>query len=373
MKIKIKKNSFINSLNIVQKALPSKTTFPILECILIDASKDKIYLISTDNEISIKTEAIGEIIEKGKTCVEGRLFIDIIRNMPDNDEDIEINTNKELICNIKCNELKQSIFSKDPETYPDISSINKNNKIVISEYILKRMVEKTSFAYSRDSKIENVTLKGINVEIDKNNIKFTAMDGYIFAINKNTLREKHDKISFIIPGKSLDEIYKIVKGEVEKEVEIYINDKNISFYFNNTLFISNKIIGNYIKLDRFINQEYTTKVIVNKKEIKESIERSIIFTNEVEKKPVMLEFNDNFLTVSLQSMIGEIKQKIEINKTGNNLTLLLNPNNLCNILNAIDDEEVTFYMTLEKAPVIIKDNNETYFYFIQPLIRKNAS
>lgn len=365
MKIIVKKESFLTSLNIVSKALKKGNVYPILECILIDASKSNIILTCTDGrEITIKRETEGEIKEKGKAAIKGSILIDIIRNMPEySDVEIEVNNKKECIITCGSN-IKKEFPSNDETTYPNIMSINKDNKVIINEYKLKRIIEKTAFSYDKSQSTDNIILKGIYLKIDKENVVAKSMNGYILSIINENLIKDFGKYETIVPGYSLEEINKLIKGEVDKDVFVYFNDKNIAFEFNNTLFSSNIIPNAYIETDKIINPEYSTKITINRSELIESLNRSVTFVTEVEKKPVIFDIKEDELVLNLSSILGDSYEKIEVKKTGKDLRIAFNPNSLINILNAIDDENVTLYFSGQKQPVIIKDKQETYIYLL---------
>ena len=83
MKLTFKKDALVNSISIVSKAIPSKTTMSILECILIDAGSNEIKLTGNDMELGIETKVEGSILERGKIALDAKLFYEIIRKLPD--------------------------------------------------------------------------------------------------------------------------------------------------------------------------------------------------------------------------------------------------------------------------------------------------
>ena len=93
MKLIFTKSNLSKAVNIVLKAVPSKTTMNILECILIDASSDIIKFTANDMELGIETIVEGEIIEKGQIAIDAKIFSDIVRKLPDNDITIETDDN----------------------------------------------------------------------------------------------------------------------------------------------------------------------------------------------------------------------------------------------------------------------------------------
>ena len=364
MKINIRKNQFINSLNIVSKALPNNTTYPILECILIDATKKNIILSTTNTEISIKTILEGDIEEGGKIAIEGRFLFDIIKGMPDTEDFITLKVDNNNNCKISSGKIVNKFMGRNPEDFPNIVNISKEKFIKISEYLLKKMIEKSIIAVSKDKKETKLITKGVYVVVEKSNITFNALDSYKMAVIKQKLNEQYEKMTTFVPGTTFDELLKILKGDIDKEVKIYFNENNVTFELNNTILISRVIDQKYIDLKSLVNKEYNTKITVDRKNLIDSLERTNPYIYNVERKPVTLEIKDEELVISLQSIKGDYKDEISITKNGNDLLIPFNQEQLNTILKVIDDEEITMYFNLSKDPLIIKDANENYIYLI---------
>ena len=115
MKLVCSKSNLLKSVNIVLKAIPGKTTMPILECILIDASTNNIKFTANDMELGIETIVDGTILEKGIVAIDAKIFSDIIRKLPDNDVTIETDGN--LTTTITCEKAKFSISGQSVEEF----------------------------------------------------------------------------------------------------------------------------------------------------------------------------------------------------------------------------------------------------------------
>lgn len=369
MKIEFKKEDFVESLQIVNRAIKRGNIYNILECVYIDASKNKIILSAQDGkEITIKKETIGEIKEKGNAAIDGNMLYNILKDMPDDSFlTLEVNDKKECIIKWGNKNNSQKLLAKDEETYPNISNINKENKVILNEYKLHRLLEKTLFSYDKTGNSGNIVLKGIYFNIEKENIELKSMDGYIISIAKEKIIENDKKYEKIIPGSALEELYRLLKGEANKDVYIYINDKNVSFEFNDTLFTTIIIPNQYINTDRIFNIEYSTKVKVNKSNFIDCLRRSTNSLTNEEKKPIILDIKDDGMNINLNSLTSDYHEEIEIEKTGKDILIAFNAKNLLKILNVIDDEKVNLYLSGPKQPVIIKDKQETYSYLLTPI------
>ena len=368
MKIEFKKEEFVNSLQIVNRAIKKGNIYNILECVYIDATKNRIILTAEDGkEITIKKEAIGEIKEKGKAAVDGYNLYNILKDMP-SDSFINLEVNEKKECIVKWGQKgNQKIQARDEETYPNISNVNKENKIIINELKLKRLLEKTLFSYDRAGDSGNVVLKGIDFNIDKENIKVKSMDGYIISISNEKILENDKKLEKVIPGSALEELNKLLKGEANKDVYIYINDKNVGFEFNDTLLTTIIIPNQYIDTDRIFNLEYSTKMKINRLDFNESLRRSINSLTDEDKKPIILDIKDSVVELNLNSLTSDYHEELEIEKTGKDIVIAFNAKNLIKILNVIDDENIFMYFSGPKQPVIIKDKQETYSYLLTPV------
>ena len=367
MKIEFKREDFIDSLQIVNKAIKKGNLYPILDCVLIDASKNKIVLTAQDGkEVTIKKEALGEILEKGKAAIDASSLLDYVRSMPGGSF-IELSVNEKKESFIKCGDkIKMEIQIKDETTYPNIININKDNKIIINEMKLRKALEKVIFSYDKTQETGNIVLKGIYFNINKDKFQVKSMDGYIISI-VNELINNDKKYETIIPGTAIEELFRLLKGEVNKDVYIYFNEKNIAFEFNDTLLTSIIIPNKYIDTERIFNIEYNTRVNVNKEDLLNSLRRSVTMLRENDNKPVILDIKENNMFINLNSLSGNFSEEINIKKTGKELMIAFNARNLIKILNVIEDENVDLYFSGAKQPLIIKDKQETYSYLLTPV------
>ena len=129
MKIVCQKNNLAKGVSTVLKAVPSKTTMPILECILIDATNDMIKLTANDMELGIQTEVEGEIIERGMIAIDAKIFSEIVRKLPDNDVSIEVNEN--LLTTIRCEKAKFDISGMPGDEFSYLPVIEKDDSICL--------------------------------------------------------------------------------------------------------------------------------------------------------------------------------------------------------------------------------------------------
>lgn len=365
MKLTFKKDTLLNGINIVLKAVPSKTTMPILECILIDASTDEIKLTANDMELGIETKVEGKILEKGKIALDAKLFSEIIRKLSSADSVVSITSDEKFNTIISCENSVFNIQGKDGEEFSYLPYIEKNKYIGLSQFSLKEIIRQTIFSISVND--SNKMMTGELFEVTGNELRVVSLDGHRMSIRKIVLKDEYENTKVIVPGKTLNEISKILTGDNEKEVLIFFSTNHILFEFDDTIVISRLIEGEYFKVDQMLSSDYETKVSVNKKEFMDCIERASILIRENDKKPIILSIEDLKMSLKLNSSFGTMNAEILIHKTGQDLMIGFNPKFLIDALRIIDDEDVSLYMMNPKSPCFIKDEEENYIYLILPV------
>lgn len=363
MKIICAKSNLVKGVSTVLKAVPSKTTMPILECILIDATTDIIKLTANDMELGIQTEIDGDIIEHGMIAIDAKIFSEIVRKLPDSDVSIEVD--EKLVTTIKCEKAKFDISGMPGDEFSYLPIIEKDESIELSQFTLKEIIRQTIFSIS-DSE-SNKMMTGELFEIKNQVLRVVSLDGHRISIRKVALNDDISDRKLIVPGKTLIEVSKILSGEVENKVFISYTNNHIVFEFDKTIVVSRLIEGDYFKIDQMLSNDYDTKVVINKKELLSCIDRATLLIKEGDKKPIIIDIGDEVMELKIKSQIGSMNEEIFINKEGKDLMIGFNPKFLIDALRVIEDEEVTLYLMNAKAPCFIKDEQENYVYLILPV------
>ena len=197
-------------------------------------------------------------------------------------------------------------------------------------------------------------------------LRFTY-HGHRISIRKIQLRDNYCHKKVVVPGKKLMEISRILSGDKDKEVLIFFGNNHILFEFDDTLVVSRLIEGEYFKINQMLSSDYDTKVVLNKKELLDCIERSVLLIRESDKKPINIRIGDEEMELAISSAIGSMKENIAVEKKGKDIVIGFNPRFLIDALRVIDDEEVSLYMINSKAPCFIRDDEQNYIYLILPV------
>ncbi len=363
MKILSNKADLMQAVNIVSKAVAVRSTISILECILITASGNEIKMTANNTELGIETVVNGTVIEGGVIALDAKIISDIIRKLPDNE--VAISTDDKFKTSIVCEKAHFEITGKSGDDFSYIPDLEKSDAIEISQFTLKEVIRQTIFSIAASE--NNIVMTGELFEIEDNILKVISLDGHRISIRKIELNDSYPHKKVIVPGKTLQELNKILTGESDEIVQLFITENHITFMFDQTIVVSRLIDGNYIDTSKMISTDYETKVTVNKRELFDCIDRATLLSKEGDKKPVVINVNDEAMEIRMTSFIGSMNEEIEIKKEGKNILIGFNPNFFIDVLRVIDDEEVSLYMINQKSPCIIKDDKENFIYLILPI------
>ena len=266
---------------------------------------------------------------------------------------------------ITCEKAKFNIVGKSGDDFSYIPYIERNEPIVMSQFTLKEVIRQTIFSIADND--NNKLMTGELFEIEENDLKVVSLDGHRISIRNIELKNNYSHKKVVVPGKTLQEVSKILPGSAEDEVSIFLTDNHIVFEFENTTVVSRLIEGEYFKIEQMLSSDYETKVKINKRELLDCIDRATLLVKEGDKKPIIMNITDGTMELKINSFIGSMNEDIDIAKEGKDILIGFNPKFFIDALRVIDEEEVTLYMVNPKAPCFIKDDEGTFIYLILPV------
>lgn len=338
----------------------------ILECILIDAKNGVITLTANNLELAIETVIDdATILEEGQVALEAKLFSDIIRRLPDSE--IYMETSSDIRMEIKCEKSRFTIPSRNGDEFSALPFIEKEKSIQISQLTLRDLIRQTIFSISDNENMRMMT--GVSFEVSNNDLIVITLDGHRISRRKVSLRGDNPNISVVIPGKTLQELSKIISGGADDLVDVYFSDDHVLFEYDETRVVTRLIEGEYMRVSSMINLGHNTRVKANKKDLMGCIDRASLLIQDNDKKPIVVSVkNDNNLYVRLDTNVGSMNEEMEIEKEGDEIIIGFNPKFIMDALRVIDDEDVNIYMIDAKNPCVIKDAEGSYMYIILPIM-----
>lgn len=296
-------------------------------------------------------------------ALDAKLFLEIVRKLPDNDVSIE--TDPSYKTTIKCEKAEFNIIGKSGEDFSYLPDIERQECVMISQFAMKEIIRQTIFSIADNE--SNKLMSGELFEINNNVLKVVSLDGHRVSIRKIILKNNYGNKKVVVPGKTLNEVSKILPGDADKDVNIFFTDRHIVFEFGHTVVVSRLIEGEFFNIDQMLSSDYETKVRINKRELISCIERATLLVKEGDKKPVIMNITEESMMLKINSTVGSMDEEIEITKEGKDLMIGFNPKFMIDALRVIDDEEIDLYMVNPKAPCFIRNADESYIYLILPV------
>ncbi|KNY29741.1 DNA polymerase III subunit beta [Pseudobacteroides cellulosolvens] len=362
MKVICSKEKLLEGINIVQKAVSTKSTMQILEGILLKAGNN-FKLTGNDLEIGIECTIEADIRREGSIVINSKMLGDIVRKLPESEILIEVKDNGKVI--IECENSHFEIKGIPSEGYPELQMIENENMFVSTQNILRDMIRQTIFAVGFDD--NRPVLKGILIESNGKELDFVAIDGFRMAQRRRVSEEEFSLIKVIVPGKTMNEIVKILQPE-DEEMKIISSKNHVLFDLNNVKILSRIIEGEYLDYKSIIPSDYDTEVIVEKKEFLSSLERASLISNEEKKYPLKFDIEDEKIILSSSTELGTVREEIRVEMTGRKMEIGFNPRYFIEALKAIDEERIKIVFTSEIGPsTIFPISGEEFAYMVLPV------
>ena len=363
MKFSCDQQTLLKALNIVNKAVSPRITIPILKGILFTVKDNKLVMTSSDMDMTIKHTIKDNIVieEEGEVVINAKKFTEIVRKLPR--ETVTIETIEENSVTIRTSNLVADLYCISADEFPKINTDNDYSEtLVFNSGLLVDMINKTSFAASSDETKGIIT--GELIEIEENSINMIALDSFRMAVKKEPVKNvKEEKV--VIDAKILNEISKILsENEEEEDVILKISKKRAQVSLSNTEVSLRLLEGEFIKYRDVLPKEEGIKVIVNREDLINSIERASLIA---EKKNNLIRINikNNLMSITSRSEEGSIKEDLIVDKTGDDIEIGFNSKYFIDALKVIEDEEIKIIFNSSISPaLIVPVEGDDYQYLI---------
>ncbi|GAB2536948.1 DNA polymerase III subunit beta [Gracilibacillus alcaliphilus] len=363
MKIVINRNKLMESIQHVMKAISSKTAIPILAGLKIQATNNGVTLTGSDSDITIESfipieeEGIQFIdeLEQGEIIAHAKYFPEIIRKLPS--DTVKIEVDEQLQITIQSGHAEFHLNGQDAEEYPSVAQIESESNFELSIPLLKTMIKQTVFAVSTSE--TRPILTGVNLKVEDEHIHFVATDSHRLAASKLPLTEDIGAFPFdqvVIPGKSLNELSKIL-ADTDEKIQISISSNQIAFQTENLYFLSRLLDGKYPETSRLIPEDTQTVIQADTKALLQAVDRASLLAKDNHNNVIRLNIlNDKTIEISSNSPeIGKVEEEITVTSIeGEDLKISFSSKYMIDALKIMETEQVRIEFTGAMRPFIIK-------------------
>lgn len=361
MKFSVDSKELIAGVLSVIKALPLRSSMPILEGVYIDASENGVTLKSSDLMMQKDCTLCATVEEAGRAIVPGKLFMEVVRKLPDA---VAYLTLDEKTLKIECGRSKNNVQCIEYEDFPEMRFQGDQIDISLSPNDWKRMIAETSFAVAQDD--SKPILTGVLMELDEN-ITLIATDAYQFAMRFMPLKAPVAPCSIVIPGKTILEVGRMMEEATTEEAKLTFSRTHIRVELNQSVLTARLIDGDYIKYKQLLPKEHKTRVLIDRAELMESLDRAMLMAREGNNN-VIMKFHANRLNIVATSFVGAVDENIDVQINGDDIDIAFNPKYCLNILKCIPTEKIYLDFTTPISPCVIRPSTgDGYYYLVVPV------
>lgn len=359
MKIIIDKNIILQPVSKVVSITEKRSLMPILSNILIHFKKENATVYSTDLEVSAITNIECSAENEKKVVVHGRKFLEILKELDSGDITVNIDEN---IMSIKQKKTEITLSLQDPEEFPETKEIEIKEEFVIKGKRLLELINKVGFAVSIDE--TRYILTGMFIKGVEGEMVAVGTDGFRMALYQKKMQEIKGFQGITIPKRSISEIEKVINDE--DEVKISIDEKHVQISTEKIKIISRIIEGNFPDYENVLPAGNTNIAIIQREDFLKGLKKvsSIIGRSE----PIKMTLVDKNMIIEAESDIGRAKEVIDIQYTGEEISMNFNVRFLLDVVAHTFGETLTISAPKTYGAVLFKgEDGEEYKNIVMPI------
>ena len=366
MKFTVNKSDITEAVGNIQRAVSTKTSIPALEGILLGAGEEGLELCAYDLELGITTVIPAFVVEPGRAVLSAKLFSDIVRRTPA--ETITITVDEKNMATLESGYSRFSIIGIPAEEFPELPKLTDSTQFSMAGSVLKSMIRQTLFAIAEsDAKPIH---QGSLFNLENGMMDVVSVDGYRLAVRREPV-EFSDSLDFVVPGKTLSEILKLIK-ETDDPVEISAGRRHILFKIDNYTVISSLLEGEFLNYKAAIPPESQTEVVLKTREAIDSVERVSLLITDRLKSPVRCLFNENEIKLNCTTSMGRASDQLDVEMTGQSVEIGFNNRYLLEALRNTECDEVKVQLGGPLSPMkVVPKEGDSFLFLVLPVRLKS--
>lgn len=361
MNVSLEKSSLVKIVQSVQGALSNKSTMPILNGMLLEATTNNLSAYATDLEIAIKNKIEADVKKEGKAVVYGNLLIDLAKNLDDGRVTLSFD-DKENKLLVKSGKSLFKLNTLPVEDCPDFPGPENGRAITLKVQDFNNAIRQVAVATSRDE--SRPILTGVYINLSKGNTRIAATDSYRLSLKEIRTPKNTQDAVIVVPRRAVEEVVKTTPKE--GSIKVVLSEKQVAFENESFLFVSRLIGGQYPNFSQLFPKRYAFKITAKKEELLQAAKRMAVLSGAA---PLILKAKTGKLTiVSKNSDVGSGEETVPIKGAGGEVEIAFNPRYLIDGLSAIDDDEVVLQLADSQQPGLLKGVRAgDYSYLIMPV------
>ena len=354
-------------LQTASRALTTRTANPILEGLLIETGAGQVRITASDERLTILTRVECDVRENGRGVIPGKLFIDIVRRLQDNDS-IEISMNDRFVFNIVSGATVINVAGQDADLYPALPQMAESSEVTLPQDTLREMIQKTEFAIAADDAREVLT--GALLEIAGGDVTMVALDGFRMAYKREKISDVLESIRAIIPGRAIGDIGKLLPGGEDAFVSLCFSaNGRLQLRLKNTDIYVTLIGGEYINYRRLLPTSFKVRAVAALETLRQCIDRAALLAREGNVNLIRFHLHDDMLEIDSNSQMGDAHEEMELEQLeGGEMTIAFNVRYMLDVVRTVDAEKIVLNFTDSLSPCVITPEDDLdYVHLVLPV------
>lgn len=367
MRILCERQSLVDAVGSVQRAVAAKSALPELEGILMKASGNSLFLAGYDMELGITTTIEAEVYEPGEIVLTAKLFSEIIRKLPG--EEVSLSCNEQKNTTIRSGSSEFTIIGFSSEMYPELPTIKDGAAMTLPQNVLKSMIRQTLFAVAQTDTRPVHT--GVKFELENQVLRLIAVDGSRLAIRSEPVKSS-ELLNFVVPGKTLSEILKLLE-DVDEPLYITVGTRHIILEIGGYSVFSRLLDGDFLPYRKAIPGNATTSLRVNTRAMIDAVDRASLVINDRTKSPLICRFKEDQISVSCITALGSASDTVEAQIDGRQEEMGFNSRFLLEALRNSECDEILIELSGAQSPMkLMPVNGDSFLFLVLPVRLKRA-
>jgi DNA polymerase-3 subunit beta len=372
MRLSCLQENLSRGLGIVGSAVAARTTYPVMQNVLITTDNARLKLAATNQEIAISTWIGAQIEDEGQVTIPARLLTEFVNSLPAERIDLDY-TDQPVGISVKCARFSAQINGTPASDFPPVPTVESGVAGKIDPGVLNDAIKHVAIAAATED--SRPVLTGIKVEITGDDFKFAAADGFRLAVYEGKLLEPlPEDVDFIIPARALREVSSLAGSQTDPVEFTVTSSKNQAlFRLNNIEIVANLLQGTFPNYQQLVPDKYDTRATVNREEFIRATRAASIFAREGSNiVRLMVDGGDQedskVLVQSKSEEVGENKGEVDAEIEGGEAKIAFSSKYLTEVLNALETTKVALETTTPSSPGVIKPvGNDNYVHVVMPI------
>ena len=378
MKIVFNRQEICNKIAPLMNVVSTKGTIKAVEGILIDAnSPDSCTLTAFDIEKGMRINVSCDVLEQGSYIINAQKFNQTLKVM--DGEEITLTVDNKLGVIFECGKSSHRTGALNGSDFPEIPDLTSEKGFIVSQAQLKKMMSKVSYAIGINE--PRPVLNGCFIKTEEGRISVVACDGFKLAVCSDNAElkklensERGVEFSFIIPVKSVNELVRLLSDDEEDTVTVYMSHRNMVVVFDNIIFFTSLIVGEFVDYNRLIIKNHKIQVVASKQQLIAALEKAALITEEKiansVRSHVRIEVVEDLFKVSAISSAGSIYDELNVEHSGDDISIAFNNRFLLDSIRSCRSDMIKISMSSPHMGINIEpsdDENGEELFMLLPV------